>query len=189
MKPIRTALILFGLLTILSGIVYPWVITAFAQLIFPHQANGSLVVQAGEIVASELIGQQFSKPENFWGRPSATAHQPYNASASGGSNLGATNPDLARQIEERIAVLRAADPDNTAPIPVDLVTASASGLDPDISLAAARYQARRIARARGLDEKTVLNLIDAHVTAPFLGFIGEARVNVLSLNQALDRLK
>lgn len=189
MKSIRTALLLFGVMIILTGVVYPLAVAGLAQLFFPYQANGSQVVLNGEVIGSELIGQEFTKPEYFWGRPSATANQPYNAAASGGSNLGPTNPELTRQIEDRITILRAADPDNTAPIPVDLVTTSASGLDPDISLAAAQYQAARVAKARGLETQVVLNLIDANATLSLFGFIGEERVNVLKLNQALDGWK
>lgn len=189
MKLLRTALILFGALTVLTGLLYPLCVTGLAQLFFSYQANGSQVVQKGEVIGSGLIGQEFTKPGYFWGRPSATAGQPYNAAASGGSNLGPANSELARQVEIRIAILRAADPDNPAPIPVDLVTASASGLDPDISLAAAQYQAARVAKARGLEPYVVLNLIDGNATRPLFGFIGEERVNVLKLNQALDGLE
>ena len=183
---IRSALVLLGLFTLLTGLAYPALITGLAQAIFPTQANGSLILQNGEVAGSALIGQEFSDPKFFWGRPSATAGQPYNAAASGGSNLGPTNPELQRLVAERIAALRAADPGNDLPVPVDLVTASGSGLDPEISVAAARYQAGRVARARGLTLEQVMALIDAHTSGRTLGFLGEPRVNVLALNLALD---
>jgi K+-transporting ATPase ATPase C chain len=189
MKQIRPALVLFGLLTVLTGVLYPFGITGLAQLVFPYQANGSLIRQDGVVIGSALIGQQFSQAGYFWGRPSATANFPYNAAASGGSNLGPINPELDKLVKERITALQAADPGNLDPIPVDLVTASASGLDPDISVAAARYQAGRIAAARGIGKADVLSLIDEFHTPPFLGLVGEARINVLQLNQTLDRLK
>ena len=189
LKQLKIAAILFGLLTILIGLIYPAVITGIAQVIFPQQANGSLITQNGQVVGSSLVGQQFDQPKYFWGRLSATGDHPYNAATSGGSNLGANNPALIKQVSDRIAALKAADPANTQPIPVDLVTASGSGLDPDISIAAARYQSNRVAQARGLAPDQVLALIDQNTTQPFLGFIGEARVNVLALNLALDALK
>ena len=189
LKQLKIAAILFGLLTILIGLIYPAVITGIAQVIFPHQANGSLITQNGQVVGSSLVGQQFDQPKYFWGRLSATGDHPYNAATSGGSNLGANNPALIKQVSDRIAALKAADPANTQPIPVDLVTASGSGLDPDISIAAARYQANRVAQSRGLVADRILTLIDQNTTLPFLGFIGESRVNVLSLNLALDALK
>lgn len=188
-KQFRPALVLFGLLTVLTGVIYPLSITALAQILFPYQANGSLVNRDGIPIGSELIGQPFTQAGYFWSRPSATGGIPFNAAASGGSNLGPTNPELIKHVQERVAALRAADPENTAPIPIDLVTTSASGLDPDISVAAARYQAGRVARIRGLSENAVLALIDAFTIEPVLGFIGEARVNVLQLNQALDELQ
>jgi potassium-transporting ATPase KdpC subunit len=189
LKQLKTAAILFGLLTLLTGLLYPAVITAIAQVVFPHQANGSQVTQDGQVVGSSLIGQQFDAPQYFWGRLSATGDHPYNAATSGGTNLGPTNPALLQQVSDRIAALKAADPTNTQPIPVDLVTASGSGLDPDLSIAAARYQAPRVAQARGLALDRVLALIDQNTTGPFLGFIGESRVNVLALNLGLDALQ
>jgi potassium-transporting ATPase KdpC subunit len=189
LKNFKTALILFGLLTVLTGILYPLVMTGASQAIFPAQANGSLIVRDGKVVGSALIGQSFDDPKYFWGRLSATAGQPYNAAASGGSNLGPTNPALEKEVSDRIAALKAADPGNTQPIPVDLVTSSASGLDPHISVAAARYQASRVARLRGLSPAQVQTLIDQHTEGRTLGFLGEARVNVLELNLALDGLK
>jgi K+-transporting ATPase ATPase C chain len=179
LKQLKIAAILLGLLTILTGLLYPAVITGMAQVIFPYQANGSLIIQNGKVVGSALIGQQFDDPKYFWGRLSATSDHPYNAAASSGSNLGPTNPALQKEISDRVAALKAADPGNTQPIPVDLVTSSGSGLDPDISIAAARYQAPRIARLRGLSTDQVLALINQHTQGPLLGFIGEPRVNVL----------
>jgi K+-transporting ATPase ATPase C chain len=189
LKQLKIAAILFGLLTILTGLLYPALITGIAQVVFPHQANGSLITQNGQVVGSALIGQQFDDPRYFWGRPSATGDYPYNAAISGGSNLGPTNPALEKQVSDRIAALKAADPGNNLPVPVDLVTASGSGLDPDISIAAARYQAARVARLRGLSLDRVQALIDLFTTGRTLGFLGEPRVNVLSLNLALDGLK
>jgi K+-transporting ATPase ATPase C chain len=189
LKQLKIALILFGFLTILTGLLYPGLITAIAQVVFPSQANGSLITQNGQVVGSSLIGQQFDDPKYFWGRLSATSDHPYNAAISGGSNLGPTNPALQKQISDRITALKAADPGNTLPIPVDLVTASGSGLDPDISIAAARYQAPRVARLRGLSLDRVNALIDQYTTGRFLGILGEPRVNVLNLNLALDGLK
>lgn len=186
---LRPALVLLGLLTILTGLVYPLTITAVAQVVFPNQANGSLIEQNGEIVGSELIGQSFDDPRYFWGRLSATAPFPYNAAASSGSNYGPLNPALFDQVQARIGALRAADPGNTAPIPVDLVTTSASGLDPHISPAAAYYQVPRVARERGLDEATVHKLVEDHTESQPLGILGEPRVNVLKLNLALDALE
>jgi len=183
---IRPALVLFALLGVLTGLIYPMAVTGAAKALFPSQAAGSLVVQGGTTVGSSLIGQNFSDPKHFWGRPSATAPQPYNASASGGSNLGPLNPALADAVKARIEALRAADPGNTAPVPVDLVTASASGLDPDISPAAAQYQAARVARVRGVPVEQVNALIAGNTQAPLWGFLGEPRVNVLALNLALD---
>ncbi|WP_431109945.1 potassium-transporting ATPase subunit KdpC [Variovorax paradoxus] len=183
---VRPALVLFALLGALTGLVYPLAVTGAAKALFPSQAEGSLVVQGGTTVGSSLIGQNFSDPKHFWGRPSGTAPQPYNASASGGSNLGPLNPALADAVKARVEALRAADPGNTAPVPVDLVTASASGLDPDISPAAARYQAARVARVRGLPVEEVYTLVASHTQAPLWGVLGEARVNVLALNLALD---
>jgi K+-transporting ATPase ATPase C chain len=183
---LRPALVLFLVLSLLTGLLYPLLVTGVAQAVFPHQANGSLVQRDGQTVGSELIGQPFSQPGHFWSRPSATGPMAYNAAASGGSNLGPSHPALAEAVQARIAALRAADPGNTAPVPVDLVTASASGLDPHISLAAARYQAARVARVRGLPAEQVNALVDQHTEGAWLGFMGEARVNVLALNLALD---
>ena len=183
---LRPALVLFALLTALTGIVYPLIVTAIAQVAFPQQAAGSLVVREGKPVGSSLIGQNFSDPKYLWGRPSATGAMPNNASASGGSNQGPLNPALADAVKGRIDSLRAADPGNTAPVPVDLVTASGSGLDPHISVAAARYQAARVAKQRGLPLAQVQQLIDGYTEGRLLGVIGEPRINVLRLNLALD---
>jgi potassium-transporting ATPase KdpC subunit len=183
---LRPALVLFLLLTLITGVAYPLVITGIAQVAFPAQAAGSILLKDGKPVGSSLIGQSFSDPKHFWSRPSATAPQPYNGVASGGSNLGPLNPTLTDGIKSRSDALRAADPTNKAPIPVDLVTASASGLDPDISLAAAYYQAPRVAREHGLPLQSVRSLIAAHAHGRWLGILGEPRVNVLELNLALD---
>jgi len=182
----RPALVLFAALTLICGVIYPYAITGIAQLAFPDQAAGSLVLRDGKAVGSSLIGQAFSSPRYFWGRPSATSPMPNNAGSSGGSNQGPTNPALLDAVKGRIEVLKAADPGNAAPIPVDLVTASASGLDPDISLAAAYYQVPRVARERKLAEAVVRGLVDATGKAQYFGFLGEPRVNVLALNLALD---
>ena len=176
---LRPALVLFLVLSLLTGFLYPLLVTGVAQTVFPHQANGSLIQRDGQAVGSELIGQPFSQPSHFWSRPSATGPMAYNGGASSGSNLGPSHPALAEAVQARIAALRAADP-------VDLVTASASGLDPHISLAAARYQVARVARARGLAAEQVNALVDQHTEGAWLGFMGEARVNVLALNLALD---
>jgi len=186
---LRPALVLFLLLTVLTGFLYPLVVTGLAQLLFPARAAGSLVTRDGHAVGSRLIGQSFSDPKYFWSRPSATTPQPYNGTASTGSNLGPLNPALLDAIKPRVAALRAADPGNSAPVPIDLVTASASGLDPEISLAAANYQAARVARARGLAPERVQALIAQHAEGTLLGVLGEPRVNVLELNLALDALK
>jgi potassium-transporting ATPase KdpC subunit len=183
---LRPALVLFVLLSALTGLLYPLAVTGAAQALFPAQAAGSLVVREGKIVGSSLIGQNFSDPKHFWGRPSATAPMPYNASASGGSNQGPLNPALTEAVKGRIEALRAADPGNTQPVPIDLVTASASGLDPHISPAAARYQAARVARLHGMPADRVERLIDDRTEAPLWGLLGEPRVNVLALNLALD---
>lgn len=185
---LRPALTLFVVLSLITGLLYPLAVTGVAQTAFPHQANGSLITQGGKTVGSELIGQAFTEPGHFWGRPSATAPMPYNAAASGGSNLGPTNPALAEAVKARIEALRAADPGNTQPVPVDLVTASASGLDPQISPAAADYQAARVAKARGLPLAQVEALVQQHTESPWLGLLGEPRVNVLALNLALESL-
>lgn len=176
-------------LTILTGFLYPSAMTALSQLFFHRQANGSLIFRNGQPVGSKLIGQRFDDPKYFFSRLSATAPAPYNASGSSGSNLGPLNPSLIKEIKDRIDALRQADPGNNAPIPIDLVTSSASGLDPDISLAAAIYQLKRVSRVRGLPELMVGKLIEAHTTGRFLGILGEPRVNVLELNLALDELK
>jgi K+-transporting ATPase ATPase C chain len=186
---LRPAVTLFVIMTVLTGIVYPFAVTGIAQLLFPDQAAGSLVMAGGQPVGSRVIGQSFSDPIYFWSRPSATSPQPYNATASSGSNQGPLNPALIDAIKTRIEALKAADPTNTLPVPVDLVTASASGLDPDISIAAANYQAARIARVRGLPLEEVQALIGSHARGRLLGLVGEPRINVLELNLALDSLK
>lgn len=185
---VRPALMLFLALTIICGVLYPAVVTGIGQTLFSRQANGSIILIDGNPVGSALIGQAFSSPKYFWGRPSATSPMPNNAVSSGGSNQGPLNPALTDAMKTRIAALKAVDPDNTKPVPVDLVSASASGLDPDISLAAAYYQAARIARERQLTINDVLSLIDRHKQSPYLGFFGEPRVNVLVLNMALNQL-
>jgi K+-transporting ATPase ATPase C chain len=183
---LRPAVTLFATLTVLTGVVYPLAVTGVGQLLFPHAANGSIVTVNGKPVGSELIGQQFSSPGHFWGRPSATGPYPNNAAVSSGSNLGPLNPALTDAVKGRIEALRAADPGNDKPVPVDLVTASGSGLDPEISLAAAHYQAARVAKARGLSVEKIQALIEQHAARPWLGIFGEPRVNVLALNLALD---
>lgn|SRR5574342_587179 len=185
---IRPTLMMLLILTVLTGLIYPLAVTGLAQLFFPDQANGSLIVRDNKVIGSKLIGQYFDKPEYFWSRPSTTAPYPYNAAASGGSNLGPTNPALIEAVKARVAALRAADPDNHSAIPVDLVTASGSGLDPHISPAAALYQVKRVARARGLDENKVKALVTRHTEGRQFGFLGELRVNVLQLNLELDSL-
>jgi K+-transporting ATPase ATPase C chain len=183
---LRPALVLFGVLSVLCGLLYPAAVAAIGRAVFPHQAEGSLVDAGGKAVGSTLIGQPFSAPRYFWGRPSATTPMPDNAAGSGGSNQGPTNPALVDAVKARVAALRAADPANRASVPVDLVSASASGLDPEISLAAAEYQAHRVAAARNMPEQQVRALIDAHRQDRVLGLFGEPRVNVLALNLALD---
>lgn len=185
---IRPALMLFILLSIITGLIYPLLVTGIAQVLFPEQAAGSLIERDGQPIGSRLIGQNFTDPKYFRGRPSATGPYPYNAAASDGSNLGPLNPALKEAVESRIAALRAADPGNTAPVPVDLVTASASGLDPHISPAAAEYQAARVARARELAPEIVRNLVIQQTEDRWWGIFGEPRVNVLDLNLALDQL-
>lgn len=186
---LRPALALLALMTMVTGLLYPLVVTGLAQVLFPRQAAGSLIVREGRAIGATLIGQSFTDPGHFWSRPSPTTPQPFNGTASGGSNLGPLNTALTEAVQSRIAALRAADPGNTAPIPVDLVTASASGLDPEISVAAARFQAPRVARARHLDPAKVQALIAVHTEGRVLGVIGEPRVNVLELNIALDAQK
>jgi potassium-transporting ATPase KdpC subunit len=186
---LRPAIVLFLVMTVLTGIVYPFAVTGLAQLLFRDEASGSLIMVDGHPVGSRLIGQSFSDPRFFWSRPSATAPQPYNALASSGSNQGPLSPALTDAVKTRIDALKAADPTNTLPIPVDLVTASGSGLDPEISVAAARYQAARVARARGLTPQQMETLIAKHAQGRFLGLVGEPRINVLELNLALDALK
>ncbi len=186
---LRPALVLFFILSLATGLIYPVLVTGLAQALFPAQAHGSLILQNGKPVGSALIGQNFADPKNFWGRPSATSPTAYNASASGGSNLGPLNPALTDAVKARIEALRAADPGNTAPVPVDLVTASASGLDPHISPAAARFQANRVAKARGLPLAKVQALVDAQTKQPLLSFLGEPQINLLKLNLALALLK
>ncbi len=187
LSQLRPAAVLLGLFTLLTGVAYPLAVTGAAQAIFPTQANGSLLRNGSEVVGSRLVGQAFDEPGYFWGRPSVTAPSPYNAGASTGSNLGPTNPALADAVRERIERLRQADAAAVAtPVPVDLVTASASGLDPDISPAAALYQVPRVARARGLGEEQVRALVQRHIESRTFGLLGEPRVNVLRLNLALD---
>lgn len=188
---LRAAVVSLFALTVITGVAYPLLVTGVAQAAFPAQANGSLVVRDGKPVGSRLVGQSFDAPKYFWGRLSATADSngkplPYNGAASSGSNLGPTNPALVDEVKARVDALHAADPGNTDPIPVDLVTSSGSGLDPDISPAAALYQAGRVARARGIDEAHVRALVAEHTTDRQLWVLGEPRVNVLELNLALD---
>jgi K+-transporting ATPase ATPase C chain len=177
------------LFTIVTGIIYPLAVTGIAQVAFPHQANGSIITKNNKPVGSALIGQQFDNPKYFWGRLSATGPYPYNGAASSGSNLGPNNPNLTAAVDARIKALHKAEPRNTAKIPVDLVTASGSGLDPHISLAAAEYQVKRVAKARGLDETSVRSLVAKNTKGRWLGMIGEPVVNVLGLNLALDEQK
>lgn len=190
---LRPAIVSLALLILVTGVAYPIVVTGVAQVVFPGQANGSLIEQDGQVIGSELIGQAFDDPGYFWGRPSATGPFPYNAAASSGSNLGPSNDALTDAVQARIDALAAADQslgiDNTTAIPVDLVTASGSGLDPHISLAAAEYQTPRVARARGLEMEQVRSLVSEHTEGRQLGFLGEPRVNVLKLNLALDALQ
>jgi len=183
LRPALMSLILF---TLITGVAYPVVVTGIAQVIFPFQANGSLIVKDGKVVGSALIGQVFDEPKYFWGRPSATSPFGYNAGSSSGSNLSPTNPDLIKAVQGRVEALRAADPGNTAPVPVDLVTASGSGLDPHISPAAALYQVSRVARERKLAPDAVRALVERNTEGRFWGLLGEPRVNVLTLNLALD---
>ncbi len=186
---VRPALVTFAVLTVLTGIVYPLVVTAVGHLVFPEQAAGSLIYRDDKPLGSSLIGQNFSDPKYIWGRPSATSPQPYNASNSGGSNQGPLNPALTDAVKGRIEALRAADPGNTAPVPVDLVTASASGLDPHISVAGAQFQAARIAKVRNIPLAQVQQLIAQFTEGQVFGFLGEPRVNVLRFNLALDAVR
>lgn len=188
LSTIRPALVLFVVLSALTGIAYPLVVAGVAGAVFPAQAAGSLVLKDGKPVGSTLIGQNFSDPGHFWGRPSATSPMAYNAGGSSGSNLGPLNPALLEAVKGRVEALRAADPGNTAAVPVDLVTASASGLDPHISPAAAKYQAARVARMRKLAPEQVMSLVDANIEKPLAAFVGETQVNVLKLNLALEAL-
>ncbi len=188
-RQLRIAVIFLGLFTVITGIIYPLVVTGIAQAFFHHQANGSLIEKNGKSIGSELIGQPFSDPKYFWGRLSATAPYPYNADSSSGSNYGPTNPALKEAIQARIDALKTVDPDNNQPIPIDLVTSSASGLDPDISIAAANYQVPRVARYRGLSVEQVTALVSRFTEGRQFGILGEPRVNVLQLNLALDEVK
>jgi potassium-transporting ATPase KdpC subunit len=183
---IRPAVSLFVVLSLITGLAYPLLVTGAAWIAFPAQAAGSLVMKDGKPVGSALIGQSFSEPKYFWARPSATSPMPHNAAGSGGSNQGPLNPALVDAVKGRVAALRAADPGNAAPVPVDLVTASASGLDPHISVAAAEYQAHRVARVRGMTAEQLRTLVAQHTEGRLLGLLGEPRVNVLRLNLALD---
>jgi K+-transporting ATPase ATPase C chain len=183
---IRNALTLLVVMTVITGLIYPMVATGLAQVLFPHQANGSLIERDGKPIGSELIGQNFDDPKYFWGRPSATTPQPNNGTASNGSNQGPSNTALRDAVQQRIDALRKADPANTVPVPADLVTASGSGLDPDISPAAAQYQVARVARVRHLSEQQVQTLVAQATQGRQLGILGEPRVNVLQLNLALD---
>ncbi len=189
LKQLRAALVIFGVLTLITGIIYPLLIYAVAQTAMASPANGSIIEEGGKAVGSELIGQPFDDPKYFWGRPSATGGSPYNGLAGSGSNMGPTNPALEAAVKERIEKLKAADPDNKLPVPGDLIYASASGLDPQISPAAAKFQAGRIAKQRSLAREKVDQLIEQHTEAPTLGVFGQSRVNVLKLNLSLDRLK
>src|SRR5262245_6094713 len=195
LSQIRPAVLMLLILTVITGVIYPLMVTGIAQIVFPKQANGSLIVIDGKTYGSELIGQQFDSPKYFWGRLSATSAFPYNAfnadtlTGSSGSNYGPLNPALMDAVQARIDALKAADPDNTLPIPVDLVTASVSGLDPNTSVAAALYQVHRVATARGLSEADVTSLVEKYTDGRQFGFLGESRVNVLLLNLALDGIQ
>jgi K+-transporting ATPase ATPase C chain len=189
MRELRPAIVLLVILSVITGLLYPALVTGIAQLVFPRQANGSLIEQDGKAVGSVLIGQPFADPKHFWSRASGTSPYPYNASSSSGTNQGPTNPALTDAVTARIKALKDADPDNKLPIPADLVTASGSGLDPHISPAAAEYQVSRVAKARSLDPAKVRDLVAQHTESRQLGFLGEPRVNVLELNFALDALK
>ena len=188
-RELRPALMVFLVLTVITGAIYPGVVTLIGRMFFTAAASGSLIQRDGKAVGSSLLGQPFSSPKYFWSRPSATSPYPYNGAASTGSNQGPTNPALESAVRDRIAALRAADPGNTRPVPADLVTASASGLDPHLSPAAAEYQLVRVARARGIDESQVRRLVAEATEGRTFGVLGEPRVNVLQLNLALDALK
>lgn len=188
-KLIKISVLVLFSFTILTGLIYPLIITGFAHLLFPYQANGSVIIKNSDVVGSALIGQNFDQQQYFWGRLSATGEQPYNASASSGLNLSSTNPGLVNNTKNRIQELKKVDANNPIPIPIDLVSSSASGLDPDISVAAALYQAERVSRFRGLSVDQVFELIKAHTKNRLFGFFGEPRVNVLELNLALDELQ
>ncbi len=183
---IRNSIMALLLFAILTGIIYPVVVTGISQVVFPHRANGNIITKNGKAVGSSLLGQQFENPKYFWGRLSATTPYPYNGGSSTGSNLGPNNPDLVKAAQARIDALHAADPANTEKIPVDLVTASGSGLDPHISPAAAEYQLHRVAKIRGIDEAKMRTLIEQHTKGRWIGLVGEPVVNVLELNLALD---
>jgi K+-transporting ATPase ATPase C chain len=185
---LKPAIVMFIAFTIFTGVIYPLAVTGIAQLIFPRQANGSLILRGDTVIGSELIGQPFTGSGWFWSRPSATGPTPYNGGASTGSNYGPTNPDFLKAVQERVATVRAAHPEQTGPVPVDLVTASGSGLDPHITPAAALYQVQRVARERGIALETLRALVERHIQGRQLGFLGEPRVNVLRLNLALDSL-
>jgi K+-transporting ATPase ATPase C chain len=185
----QQAFLMLVVFSVLAGILYPLAVTAIAQAVFPWQANGSLIVRDGRTVGSTLIGQPFSDPKYFWSRPSATSPSPYNAESSIGSNLGPTNPGLEKAVRERVESLRKADPGNDSPVPVDLVTTSASGLDPHISAAAAEYQVGRVAKSRGLDVAVVRRLVARHTEGRIFGMLGEPRVNVVELNIDLDQMR
>lgn len=189
MKTLRPALVLLVLLSAITGVAYPAIVTGLAQAVFPKQANGSLIRKDGKVVGSLLIGQPFTDPKHFWSRPSGTGPYPYNASGSSGTNQGPLNPALHDAVKARIAALRAAGPGNTSPVPVDLVTASGSGLDPHISPAAAAYQIGRVARVRGVPEEKVRDIVARHTEGRTLHLLGEPRVNVLSLNLDLDAMR
>lgn len=183
---LRPAVVLLAAMTLITGAAYPALVTALSAAVFPQKAHGSLVVQGGRVAGSSLVGQPFTAPKYFWGRLSATSPHPYNAGSSSGSNLGPSNPDLFKNAKARLDALREADPTNQTPVPVDLVTASGSGLDPHISPAAAEYQVPRVARARGLGESAVRELVQAHTAGRQFGVLGEPVVNVVELNLALD---
>jgi K+-transporting ATPase ATPase C chain len=195
LKQLKPAIVILALFTLITGVIYPLLVTGIAQAFFPSQANGSLIVSNGKAVGSKLIGQNFDDPKYFWGRLSDTGDFPYNAfnadtlTGSSGSNYGPMNPALLKAAQARIDALKAADPENTAPIPVDLVTASGSGLDPNISVAAALYQVSRVAKERGMSEQAVHDLVNQYTTGRQLGILGEPTVNVLELNLALDGIK